>query len=573
MQKKLIVYLTVLLILITFPVQAEDFEEENFDEGNFIITRIKRGVKYLMDKKIAAMSLEEKVGQLFQIGFSTPAVSDQIKDMIENYHVGGVIYFSRNLENSAQTAELSNKLQQLALNSGAELPLFISADQEGGTVTRLKGATHFPGNMALGAASDQDLTEEVAAATAVELKNLGINVNLAPVLDVNNNPANPVIGVRSFGEDPELVADQGAAYIKGLQSEGVTATAKHFPGHGDTDTDSHLDLPIINHQRSRLDRVELYPFKKAIEVGVDSIMTAHVYFPAIEKEDGIPATLSKSVLTDLLREELKFDGLIITDCMEMNAIVNTFGTVEGAVRTIEAGSDTVLVSHSYQRQKKAIEAVIEAVKSGRISEKRIDQSVKRILTLKAKRINLKQVDRADPAQIDFKNHQELAQKLAENALTLLKNEDIFPIKNVETKKVTVIDFEMGRVSLAEDAGEKDNLFVSYLKQEVENLASIRLQNNANLNASQKKKIENSDLIIVCSYNAAVNKSQAELAEKLAQNNKVAVLALRNPYDYQLLNKTQAFITTYDYSPFNQRAAADFILGKIEARGKLPVTVK
>jgi beta-N-acetylhexosaminidase len=255
-----------------------------------------------MDKKIAAMSLEEKVGQLFQIGFSTPAVSDQIKDMIENYHVGGVIYFSRNLENSAQTAELSNKLQQLALNSGAELPLFISADQEGGTVTRLKGATHFPGNMALGAASDQDLTEEVAAATAVELKNLGINVNLAPVLDVNNNPANPVIGVRSFGEDPELVAELGAAYIKGLQSEGVTATAKHFPGHGDTDTDSHLDLPIINHQRSRLDRVELYPFKKAIEVGVDSIMTAHVYFPAIEKEDGIPATLSKSVLTDLLRE-------------------------------------------------------------------------------------------------------------------------------------------------------------------------------------------------------------------------------------------------------------------------------
>ncbi|MFN2340950.1 MAG: beta-N-acetylhexosaminidase [Halanaerobium sp.] len=568
MPKKLIVYLILILILITFPVQAEDFEEENF-----IITGIKRGVEYLMDKKIAAMSLEEKVGQLFQIGFSTPAVSDQVKAMIENYHVGGVIYFSRNIENPAQTAELSNKLQQLALNSGAEIPLFISADQEGGAVTRLKGATHFPGNMALGAANDQDLTEKVAQATAAELKNLGINVNLAPVLDVNNNPANPVIGIRSFGEDPELVAELGAAYIKGLQSEGVTATAKHFPGHGDTDTDSHLDLPIIKHQRSRLDRVELYPFEKAIEAGVDSIMTAHVYFPAIEKEEGIPATLSRAVLTELLREELKFEGLVITDCMEMKAIIKTFGTLEGAVRTIEAGSDTVLVSHSFQRQKNAIEAVIEAVKSGRISEKRIDQSVKRILTLKAKRINLMQVEEADPAKIDLKSHQKLAQQLAEKALTLVKNENVFPVENVKAKKVAVIDFEMGRVSLAEDEGEKSNLFVNYLRQEIENFEHFRLQKSNQLTEKEQKKIEKSDLIIVCTYNAAVNKAQAALAEKLAENNKVAVLALRNPYDYQLLNKTQAFITTYDYSPFNQKAAADFILGKIEAEGELPVTVK
>lgn len=568
MKKNLIIYLAVLLFLITFPIQAENFNKESF-----IMTKIKRGVEYLMDKRIAAMSLEEKVGQLFQIGFSAPAVSDEVRDMIENYHVGGVIYFSRNLKNPAQTADLSNKLQQLALNSGAEIPLFVSADQEGGIVTRLKGATHFPGNMALGAANDKALTEKVAESTAAELKNLGINVNLAPVLDVNNNPDNPVIGVRSFGEDPELVAELGAAYIKGLQSEGVTATAKHFPGHGDTDTDSHLDLPIIKHQRSRLDQVELYPFKRAIEVGVDSIMTAHVYFPAIEKNEGIPATLSKSVLTDLLRNELKFEGLIITDCMEMNAIVNTFGTVEGAVRTIEAGSDTVLVSHSYQRQKNAVEAVIEAVKSGRISEKRIDQSVKRILTLKGKRINLEQVDNADPAQINFKKHQKTAQSLAKKALTLVKNEGLFPIEKIKEKKVSVIDFEMGRVSLAEDEGKKSNLFVNYLNQEIRNLEHIRIQNNSVLNAGAKEKMENSDLIIVCTYNAAANKYQAELAEKLAEDYKVTALALRNPYDYQLLDKTQAFLTTYDYSPANQRAAADFILGKIEAEGKLPVTVK
>ncbi|MFP4199157.1 MAG: beta-N-acetylhexosaminidase, partial [Halanaerobium sp.] len=500
-------------------------------------------------------------------------VDSEITDMIENYHIGGVIYFSRNIKNPAQTAELSNNLQQLALDSGSGFPLFISADQEGGTVTRLKGATHFPGNMALGAAQSKNLTEKVAQATASELKNLGINVNLAPVLDVNNNPANPVIGVRSFGEDPELVAELGMSYIKGLQSEGITATAKHFPGHGDTDTDSHLDLPIIKHQRSRLDEVELYPFKKAIEAGVDSIMTAHVYFPAIEKEEGIPATLSKSVLTDLLRDELKFEGLIITDCMEMNAIVNTFGTVEGAVRTIEAGSDTVLVSHSYQQQKKAIEAVIEAVKSGRISEKRIDQSVKRILTLKGKRINLKQVDQYDPDQIDFKAHQRTAQNLAEKALTLVKNEGVFPLSNPKNKKITVIDFEMDRVSLAEDEGTKRNLFVNDLQGEFGDLEYLRLEENNVISAAEQKKLDQSDLIIVCTYNALANTEQAALAEKLAENNKVVVLALRNPYDYRLIEKTQAFITTYDYSPAAQKAAADFFLGKIDAGGQLPISVK
>ncbi|WP_181413350.1 beta-N-acetylhexosaminidase [Halanaerobium congolense] len=525
-----------------------------------------------MEYKLKNMSVEEKVGQLFQVGFLTPTVNGQVRDMIENYHVGGVIYFSRNIESPEQTAELSNQLQQIALSSGSKIPLFISADQEGGTVTRLAGATHFPGNMALGAANDQDLTTEVAESTASELKNLGINVNLAPVLDINNNPDNPVIGVRSFGGDPKLVAELGAAYIKGMQSGGVIATAKHFPGHGDTDTDSHLDLPIIKHPRSRLDQVELYPFKKAIQAGVDSIMTAHVYFPAIEKEEDIPATLSKSVLTDLLRNELKFEGLIITDCMEMKAIVNTFGTVEGAVKTIEAGSDTVLVSHSYQRQKNAIEAVIEAVKSGRISEKRIDASVKRILSLKAKRINLDQVDKADPAQINFKNHKKIAQKLAEKSLTLVKNENVFPLKNIKGKKMTIIDFEMGRVSLAENEGEKNNLFANYLNKEIINLDHIRLQKNAVLSFDDQQRIEASDLIIVCTYNATVNRDQAKLAEKLAENNNVLVLALRNPYDYQLIDKTQAFITTYDYSPAGQKAAADFILGKIKAKGKLPVSV-
>ncbi|MFP4199760.1 MAG: glycoside hydrolase family 3 protein [Halanaerobium sp.] len=525
-----------------------------------------------MEYKLESMSLEEKVGQLFQIGFSGPEVDSEITDMIENYHIGGVIYFSRNIVDPAQTAELSNKLQRLALESGAKIPLFISADQEGGTVTRLKGATHFPGNMALGAARSRELTYLAGEATGDELKNLGINVNLAPDLDVNNNPENPVIGVRSFGEDQELVAELGTAYLKGLQSKGVIATAKHFPGHGDTAVDSHLDLPVIRHSRSRLDRVEFYPFKKAIEAGVDSIMTAHIYFPTIEKEEGIPATLSKAVLTDLLRKELDFEGLIITDCMEMNAIVDTFGTVEGAVKTIEAGSDTVLVSHSYQKQKDAIEAVLKAVKSGQISEERIDQSVERILKLKGKRINLAELEEADQSKINYAAHQKIAGEIAEKAVTLVKNDNIFPIENIDEKKITVIDFEMGRVSLAEDEGEKGNLFLKYLKEDLNKVEHLSLKDNQ-LSTADNKKISGSDLVIVCTYNAAANREQAEIAEKLAADYNVLVLALRNPYDFRYLNQTQAFITTYDYSPAAQKAAADLVKGKIKARGELPVSIK
>ncbi|SIQ18801.1 beta-N-acetylhexosaminidase [Halanaerobium kushneri] len=565
-----IILSTILLFIILFSslTTSAVSQEQEFDIFNFL----KLGGDFLMNSKIAEMSLEEKVGQLFQIGFSGPQVDSKIKDMIENYHIGGVIYFSRNIENPAQTAELSNQLQELAVNSGAKLPLFISADQEGGTVTRLKGATHFPGNMALGAANNKEFAYLAGEAVGDELKNLGINVNLAPDLDVNNNPDNPVIGVRSFGEDPKLVAELGTSYIKGLQSKGVIATAKHFPGHGDTAVDSHLDLPVIRHSRSRLEEVELYPFKKAIEAGVDSIMTAHIYFPTIEKEKGIPATLSKAVLTDLLREELNFKGLIITDCMEMNAIVNTFGTVEGAVKTIEAGSDTVLVSHSYQKQKKAINAVIKAVKNGRISEERINQSLKRILSLKGKRISLAELKEADENKINFAAHQKIAREIAENAVTVVKNEGVLPLKNIESKKISVIDFEMGRVSLAEDDDKKRNLFFKYLQEELNKVENITLQEGQTITVNNNKIID-SDLVIVCTYNAAVNRDQARIAEKLAAKYDVLVLALRNPYDYKYLNQTQAFITTYDYSPASQKAAVDLIKGEISARGKLPISIK
>jgi beta-N-acetylhexosaminidase len=389
MKKYIFLISLSLLLIISYPITVNITSAADNHQSNFNLYKLlETGGDYLIDYKLKNMTLEEKVGQLFQVGFHSKTTDAEIKDLIENYHIGGVIYFSRNIENLEQTATLSKNLQELALNSSAGIPLFISIDQEGGKVRRIKDLTYFPANIEIGATGDKELSRKIAAATAKELKEVGINVNLAPVLDVNNNPANPVIGVRSFGSDPELVAAMGVAYIEGLQYAGIIATAKHFPGHGDTATDSHFDLPVINHSRERLEQIEIYPFKKAIEAGVDSIMAAHIYFPNIELEAGMPATLSKSVLNDLLREELNFEGVIITDDMEMNAITNFFGTAAAAVKTIEAGSDIVLISHSYDKQKKAIEAVIKAVENGRISEKRIEESLKRIIKLKGKRINI-----------------------------------------------------------------------------------------------------------------------------------------------------------------------------------------
>ena len=524
---------------------------------------------------IDRMTLAEKIGQLFQVGFSDTTPNDHIRDMIKNYHVGGVIYFSRNIKNLQQTAKLSNKLQELALNTGSKIPLFISADQEGGIVTRLNGGTHFPGNMALGAAGSGDLARKAGKATATELKNTGINMNLAPVLDVNNNPDNPVIGVRSFGEDPELVANLGSSYFEGLQSEGVIACGKHFPGHGDTDLDSHLNLPVIAHNKKRLNQIELVPFKRAITKGIDSIMTAHVHFPAIEKEIGVPATLSKKVLTGLLREELNFNGVIITDCMEMNAIADSFGTVEGAIRAFVAGSDLILISHSHQKQKRAIKAMKEAVKSNRISEKRINESLKRILKLKQKRLGLKKVEfqKADYKKINLEYNQEIAEEISEASVTLVKGENIVPIKDIKNKKISVIDFSTKRGSLVEDNKNYNNIFIDYLKKKTNDLKHFHYNPKEKIPKNDERELKNSDYIIVCISDGDKNKEQIEIAENLARENIVIVAAFRNPYDYKYIKKSEAFLTIYDYSPSNQKTAADIIIGDKKAKGRLPITVR
>jgi len=523
-------------------------------------------------EKLYQMSLEEKIGQMFQTGFSGTKITPEVEEMIKNYHVGGIIYFRRNIESLRQLSKLSNDLQKYSVNHRPGLPLIISIDQEGGIVHRLiGGGTHFPGNMTLGATRNAELAKRMGQAVASELKAVGINLDFAPVLDVNNNPLNPVIGVRSFGEDPSLVAELGVAFIKGVQSEGVIACGKHFPGHGDTIADSHLSLPIVKHNRIRLEKVEFYPFMQAIKAGVDSIMTAHVCFPSIEPKKGIPATLSYNVLTNLLRGKLGYTGIIITDCMEMKAIVDGFGTSEGAVMSIKAGSDVVLVSHTLEKQKEAIKAVIQEVKEGKISDERINQSVLKILRLKKKRIGFKNVPTSDYKKVDKKISETLAYQISREGITLVKNEDnLIPITRANDKKILVIDFLLRKLSPVEDDIENKNLLVGFLKEE-----GLNVEHYTFLKGDDKiPLLKGIDVVIACSFDAIHNPYQAEINRKLnATNVPIIVLSLCNPYDLQLFPEVSTLMTTYDYSPSNLKVACEVIVGKYKSRGDLPVSLK
>jgi len=527
--------------------------------------------EYKTEKLISKMDIEEKVGQMFQVGFSGAEITSGISEMIKDYHVGGIIYFRRNIKSLRQVFKLSNELQTISINQRVGLPLMISTDQEGGIVHRLIGGTHFPGSMVLGATKNTELAERMGQAIAKELKTVGINMDFAPVLDVNCNSLNPVIGVRSFGEDPFWVAKLGVAFIKGVQAEGVIACGKHFPGHGDTVADSHLTLPVVKHDRNHLEKVEFYPFTQAIQAGVDSIMTAHVCFPSIEPKEDIPATLSYNVLTNLLRKELGYTGIIITDCMEMKAIADGFGTSEGAIMSIKAGSDIVLVSHSINKQKQAIEMVVEAVRKGEISEERINQSVLRIIQLKKKRIYLKSITGSNYQKIDKKMDEELAYQIAKKGVTLVKDEsNLIPIDMFNSKKILVLDFFLKRSSLVEDDIENKNLLVDFLREEGVEAKHYTFFEGKDTMPS----LEGIDRIIVCSFNAIHNPYQVKIIRKIQTLNiPFIVLALCNPYDLQVFPEVSTFLTTYDYSPFSLQLASKVIVGKHKAQGNLPITLK
>ncbi|MFD3158158.1 beta-N-acetylhexosaminidase [Haloimpatiens sp. FM7330] len=337
--------------------------------------------KNLIYNQIKNMSLDEKIGQMFILGFEGYERNQEIENIIVNKKIGGMIFFQNNIKNTEQFLNIVNNIKNT--NKQNKIPLFLSIDQEGGRVKRLpKEIKQFPSSYYIGSKNSTEYCFKAGKTTANQLKAFGLNMNFAPVLDIFSNPKNTVIGDRAFGKNPGIVKELSIPNMKGMQSEGIISVVKHFPGHGDTREDSHLKLPIINHDLSRLDKFELVPFKAAIENNCDAVMVAHILIPHLDKNN--PSSLSKSVVTDLLRKKLGFDGVVITDDINMGAISKNYGIEKAAVKAVEAGCDLVLICRNYTQQLKAIEELKNVVKQGKITEKRIDESVYRILKLKNK---------------------------------------------------------------------------------------------------------------------------------------------------------------------------------------------
>lgn len=545
-----------------------------------------KGKNYdLITKAIKSMTVEEKVGQMLMPDFRTwdgenvTEMLPEIEQLVKDYHLGGVILFRENVVTTEQTARLVSAYEEASEKYG----LLLTIDQEGGIVTRLQSGTDMPGNMALGATRSAEQTEKVGRAIGEELNALGFNMNFAPVLDVNNNPDNPVIGVRSFGEDPELVAEMGVAYTKGMQAAGVAATAKHFPGHGDTAVDSHLGLPEVPHDLERLKEVELYPFQKAMEAEIDAIMTAHVTFPNIDdtkvisqksgEEISLPATLSHKVLTELMRDEMGYEGVITTDAMNMKAIADHFGPVDASIRAVKAGTDIVLMPVGL---KEVAEGLVTAVKTGEISEKRIEASVERILKLKLERGVIKA---ETPKSVEDKvanalkvvgsdEHKEIEKEAAQQSITLVKNDNkALPLQADVNQKIAVVGS-----SYIGELGDA-------VKKYHQNAEIIELSTEFTLTDEQKKIIADADAVITGSHTSnvagrAYDHPQMEMIRDITALTEAPVIAvgIRNPYDIMSFNEVDAYIAQYGFRMASFQASAAAIFGEINPIGKLPVTI-
>ncbi len=509
-----------------------------------------------MHSYTTGMTLEAQIGQLLVAGFSGTTPSPEIIDLIRNHHIGGIILFSRNVQDAQQVLELTHNLQMIAKTAGHPAPLLIAIDQENGIVQRLgQGTTLFPGNMALGAIGSEQLAYDVAQATGRELKALGINMNLAPVVDVNNNPANPVIGVRSFGEDPHQVARLAAAAVKGFRAAGVISDLKHFPGHGDTAVDSHLALPIISSTLEQLEAIELVPFKSGIEAGADSVMIAHISFPAVTHQEALPATVSPAIVRGLLREKLGFDGVIISDCMEMNGVAETIGTERAAVMALQAGVDLVLVSHTYARQLGSIEAIQLALQAGNLPPEVVRLAAEHVLRLKDRLLSWDSLLAAPvPEWVGGSSHQHLRDQAYELSTTQVRNDDaLLPLR-------LGYPHEFLARSIRRHHDRVSVMFTSPSLAVVERAQILRVAGA-------------SDLIIIATLNAHLDQQQAELMRDLLQTGRRVIgIAVGNPYDLLAFPQLRSYLVTYEYTKPALAAAVRVLFGEIQPHGHLPVSL-
>lgn len=518
-------------------------------------------------KKIQDMTLDEKLGQLLIIGFDGYEYNDHLKTIIEKYKVGNIILFSRNIFNLEQLSNLNRKLYEEIYKNTGIIP-FITIDQEGGIVTRImKGATFCPGNMTI-TATNKENSFIIGKIMGEELSHLGINMNLAPALDVNNNPHNPVIGVRSYGDDSHKVAELGSLFIKGLQSQGIIATAKHFPGHGDVEVDSHLGLPIVDYDKKRLNDIELYPFKVAINEGVNAIMSAHIVFKAYESEN-IPATISKNVITGLLRNELGFNGLIVSDCMEMKAIDDHFTTSKGVAKGIAAGLDMAFVSHTLSKQIAALEEIKKALQDGLISIEEINKKVERILHFKElTRATIENNFLNNKNNLDYfaniQDHLATAQQIVDDSLTLVKG-DNFTLKD-KTLLLATVPYAS---TIVEDKLDTRNI-IEAVKRDIKDIDCMQLPIN-DIDEEIINNIPKYDQVVICSFNAMNYQNQAKMINMINEiSPKTYIISTRNPYDILTFTNVKNYLCLYEYTPNAVRTIVKYLKGEITAKGKLPI---
>ncbi len=515
---------------------------------------------YTLDaiSSIETMTLEQKVGQLLMVSFHGDTVNEGAKTLIQEVQVGGFIYYNwaNGLHTPEQVDTLSRDLQTVAKNNG--IPLFIAVDQEGGIINRISnGRTLFPGNRALGETRDPNLAKLSAKAIGDELKSIGINMNFAPVVDININPRNPVIGIRSFGDNPETVTIFSKKALQGYKQANIIACLKHFPGHGDVEIDSHNDLPILHKSLDELEQTELLPFKKLAQTA-DMIMTAHILAPALDKDNC--STLSEKALT-YLRKKIGFEGIIITDSLVMQGVLKHGHSIdEVAIQAVNAGCDIILLGgRQLIGENKSLELTVEdiqrihssliaGVKSGRILEARIDDAVQKILKLKKRYLNS-----TATTCPNLDEHEKLAQKIASLALTSSSKKerfsDIFPLNQ---KKIVTICPHI--------------LLDSITKTDLQTLGKtheLLLFNNSDPTLEEietaKKGVQVADIVLIFSYSAWKNPSQIELINCLVDIGKPVILVVtRDPLDVTLFSKPQLIVTTFSPTSISLQAALNHL---------------
>ncbi|MEU5110452.1 glycoside hydrolase family 3 N-terminal domain-containing protein [Streptomyces longwoodensis] len=542
---------------------------------------------------VSRMTLEEKVGQVFvsrvyghsatdpdqadvdanlaELGVRTAA------ELLERYRPGGIIYFAwaHNTREPHQIAALSDGLQRASLDLPRGLPVLVSTDQEHGIVCRIGApATLFPGAMAIGAGGSRADARTLGRISGAELRAMGVRQDYSPVADVNVNPANPVIGVRSFGADPDAVAALVAAEVHGYRSAGVAATAKHFPGHGDTAVDSHYGFPVITHSREVWEELDAVPFRAAIAAGIDSIMTAHILVPALD-DSGDPATLSRPIVTGLLRERLGYDGVVVTDALDMAGVRTKYGDDRVPVLALKAGVDQLL---NPPKLDVAWNAVLRAVHDGELTEERLEQSVLRILRLKAK-LGLLDDPYAGQAGVDrtvgTPAHLAAADRVAERTTTLLVNEGaLLPLAPDTRRRLLVVGADPA--SPSGTTGPPTGVLAAALTGLgfTATALSTGTAPSAATIARAVAAAGEADAVVVATYNVTATSPQKTLVEQLlATGRPVVAVAVRNPYDVAQLPGVAAYLATYSWTDVELRAAARVIAGRVRPRGKLPVPVQ